>query len=214
MSPRPLLLGHRGASKYAHENTPAAFELALVHGCDGFEFDVRYSADDRCVVCHDPRYKRKRIDACSFPELGLPSADEVVRRYAGRAYLDIELKVSGEVQPVLDALGDTESSRFVISSFVPEVLEETKARRPDLPLGLICENSRQLKKWPRLPVSAVMVHHLMASGKLVEDLHSAGKQIFVWTVNRAITMRRLAALGVDGIISDDTQLLVRTLKKN
>ena len=138
----------------------------------------------------------------------------MVRRYAGRAYLDIELKVSGEVQPVLNALGDTESNRFVISSFVPEVLEETKARRLDLPLGLICENSRQLRKWPHLPVSAVMVHYLMVSGKLVEDLHSAGKQIFVWTVNRAITMRRLAALGVDGIISDDTQLLVHTLKKN
>jgi glycerophosphoryl diester phosphodiesterase len=214
MSPCPLLLGHRGASKYADENTPAAFELALAHGCDGFEFDVRYSADARGVICHDPRYKRKRIDACSFPELGLPSADDVVRRYAGRAYIDIELKVSGEVQPVLDALGDTESSRFVISSFLPEVLEETNARRPEVPLGLICENSRQLRKWPRLPVRAVMVHYLMASGKLVEDLHTAGKQVFVWTVNRPITMRRLAALGVDGIISDDTRLLVRTLKKN
>jgi len=214
MNPRPLLLGHRGASKYADENTPAAFELALQHGCDGFEFDIRYSADGHCVICHDLRYKRRRIDASSFPELGLPSAEEVIRCYAGRAYLDIELKVPGEVQPVLDALGDTEPSRFVISSFRPEVLEATNARREDLPLGLICENSRQLKKWSRLPVRAVMIQYRLATRKLIDELHSAGKQVFVWTVNRASTMLRLAAFGVDGIISDDTQRLVRTLKKN
>ncbi len=39
--PKPLLLGHRGAKSYAPENTIEAFELALQHGCDGFEFDVR-----------------------------------------------------------------------------------------------------------------------------------------------------------------------------
>lgn len=213
MNPRPLLLGHRGASKYADENTPAAFELALAHGCDGFEFDIRYTADARCVISHDPRYKRKRIDGCSFSELGLPSAEEVIVGYAGQAYLDIELKVPGEVQPVLDALGVTEPGRFVISSFKPEVILATNACRQDLPLGLICENARQLRKWPRLPIRAVMVQHRLANKKLIGDLHSAGKQVFVWTVNRASTMLRLAALGVDGIISDDTQLLVRTLKQ-
>lgn len=213
VNPRPLLLGHRGASKYAEENTPEAFELALAHGCDGFEFDVRYTADARGVICHDARYKRKRIDACSFLEVGLPSAEEVIHRYTGRAYLDIELKVPGEVDPVLDALENTEPSRFLISSFLPEVLEETNGRRQNLPLALICENRRQLKKWPRLPVKAVMLHYLLANKNVIDDLHSAGKQVFVWTVNRASAMLRLAALEVDGIISDDTQLLVRTLKQ-
>lgn len=213
MNPRPLLLGHRGASKYANENTPEAFELAIAQGCDGFEFDVRYSRDTRCVICHDPHYRRKRIDACSFSELDLPLADEVIRQYAGRAYLDIELKVPGEVQPIVNALGDADANRFVISSFLPEVLEATNAHRKDLPLGLICESTRQLKKWPRLPVRAVMVHHRLADKQLVDDLHAAGKQIFVWTVNRTRAMQRFAELGVDGIISDDTQLLVRTLKK-
>ena len=53
-SPRPLLLGHRGARRVAPENTFFAFDKALRAGCDGFEFDVRLSSDGRGVVCHDP----------------------------------------------------------------------------------------------------------------------------------------------------------------
>ena len=37
------------------ENTFASFDLALEHGCDGFEFDVRLTGCGRAVVCHDPK---------------------------------------------------------------------------------------------------------------------------------------------------------------
>ena len=36
--------------------------------------------------------------------------------------------------------------------------------------------------------------------------------LFAWTVNEKASMFRLADWGVDGIISDKTELLVRTLK--
>jgi len=54
---RPLLLGHRGAraEKSIPENTLASFDCALAQGCDGFEFDVRLSADGQPVICHDTR---------------------------------------------------------------------------------------------------------------------------------------------------------------
>jgi glycerophosphoryl diester phosphodiesterase len=209
---RPILLGHRGASKYAPENTSAAFDLALEHGCDGFEFDVRYTNDARSVICHDLRYKRKRIDACSFHELTLPSAEEVIRTYAERAYLDIELKVSGEVRSILKCVRGLRQDRFVISSFLPDALTAVDAIGQALPLALICENTRQLKHWPSLPIHALMIHQKLATATLVDELHAADKKVFVWTVNRDRVMRRLAEMGVDGLISDDTQLLVRTFK--
>ncbi|MGC1220522.1 MAG: glycerophosphodiester phosphodiesterase, partial [Candidatus Sulfotelmatobacter sp.] len=55
MAIRPLLLGHRGAraEKSIPENTLASFDLTLAQGCDGFEFDVRLTADGHAVVCHD-----------------------------------------------------------------------------------------------------------------------------------------------------------------
>ena len=50
MSDRPLIIGHRGASAIAPENTLAAFQRAIQVGADGIEFDVRLSKDGVPVV--------------------------------------------------------------------------------------------------------------------------------------------------------------------
>jgi len=210
---RPLLLGHRGASRYAPENTVAAFELALKHGCDGFEFDVRYTRDSSAVICHNPFYRRRRIEKHLLSDFKLPCADQIISNFTGRAYLDIELKVPGQVGTILDALHAAARDSFVISSFLPDVLQEVHAAAKQIPLGLICENIRQLRRWQSLPIRAVMSHRKLASQQLVDEVHSAGKQIFVWTVNRQREMLRLAELGVDGLISDDTLLLARVFNK-
>jgi glycerophosphoryl diester phosphodiesterase len=58
MSSKPLILGHRGSSAIAPENTLAAFSQALRDGADGIEFDVRLSRDGVPVVIHDATLKR------------------------------------------------------------------------------------------------------------------------------------------------------------
>ena len=58
MSSGPLILGHRGASALAPENTLAAFSRAISGGADGIEFDVRLSRDAVPVVIHDATLKR------------------------------------------------------------------------------------------------------------------------------------------------------------
>lgn len=54
----PLIIGHRGASAVAPENTLVAFSRALQDGADGVEFDVRLSRDRVPVVIHDASLKR------------------------------------------------------------------------------------------------------------------------------------------------------------
>ena len=94
---RPLLLGHRGARAFRQipENTLASFEACLQHGCDGFEFDVRLSADGQAVICHDAIITGLEIANSMANRLQLPTLDDVLRTFAGRAFLDIELKVAG-----------------------------------------------------------------------------------------------------------------------
>ncbi len=58
MSAKPLIIGHRGASALAPENTIAAFDLALKSGADGIEFDVRLSLDGVPVIIHDETLRR------------------------------------------------------------------------------------------------------------------------------------------------------------
>jgi glycerophosphoryl diester phosphodiesterase len=58
MRSSPLILGHRGASVLAPENTLSAFSRAMRDGGDGIEFDVRLSLDQVPVVIHDATLKR------------------------------------------------------------------------------------------------------------------------------------------------------------
>jgi glycerophosphoryl diester phosphodiesterase len=54
----PLIIGHRGASAVAPENTMAAFRAAIAVGADGIEFDVRLTRDGVPVVIHDATLRR------------------------------------------------------------------------------------------------------------------------------------------------------------
>lgn len=214
--PRPLLLGHRGDRKHAPENSLAAFELALEHGCDGFEFDLRSTADHRLIVCHDPVLAGVEIAATLYegirPKHGAtsPCLEDVLERYAHRSFLDIELKVAGMERAVVALLRERPPQReFVVSSFLAEVVRNIRWRDPAIPAGFICDKSRELARWPALPVDVVIPKRSLVDRKLVEEIHAAGRKVFVWTVNQPSEMLRLAEWGVDALISDDTQLLAR-----
>jgi len=213
--PRPLLLGHRGARaiKSIPENTVASFDRALADGCDGFEFDVRLTSDGKAVVCHDPRAAGMEIARTAAAQLAtLAQLQHVLDRYRDRAFLDIELKVSGAENIVLHLLRKhPPRCGFVVSSFLPEVLRVVHREDPAVPLGLICETKAQLRLWNELPVEYVIPHYKLLNPAVILELKTAGKKVLVWTVNAAADMRRFRDLGVGGIISDETSLLCRTL---
>ena len=50
---KSLVIAHRGANKYAPQNTLAAFKKAYELGCDGFETDVHITKDGKVVICHN-----------------------------------------------------------------------------------------------------------------------------------------------------------------
>src|SRR5205807_1804496 len=50
---RIVVIAHRGANKFAPENTLAAFRKAIELGCDYFELDVRRTKDGQLVLMHD-----------------------------------------------------------------------------------------------------------------------------------------------------------------
>jgi len=223
---RPLLLGHRGARRTAPENTLAAFDLALTHGCDGFEFDVRSTADQRAILCHDPTLAGLTVAEAGYSAIQekcrlnfsggktgcetMPCLEDVIARYAGRAYLDIELKVAGLEEKVVALVRALAAHTYVVSSFAPEVLHTVYSLQPSISLGLICDRQAMLDLWPEAPCAIVIAERTLVSQPLIDAIHAGGKKVFVWTVNQKEEMLRLARAGVDAIISDDTELLGRT----
>jgi glycerophosphoryl diester phosphodiesterase len=212
----PVLLGHRGARgrKSIPENTLASFDRALADRCDGFEFDVRLTADGCALVCHDPHSGGVEIATASRAQcLSLPRFEDVVVRYHARAFLDIELKVSGLEGIVAAALKEHRPERgFVVSSFLPEVVLAMHAEDAAVPVGLICETREELQRWTDLPIQYVIPHHKLVDANLVQEVQRAGKKILVWTVNSRAEMEKFRDWGVDGIISDETSLLARILR--
>jgi glycerophosphoryl diester phosphodiesterase len=212
----PLLLGHRGARVVTsvQENTSASFDLALEHGCDGFEFDVRLTTCGRSLVCHDPKVKGITVSQATCDQLlHLPLLEDVLQRYSQRAFLDIELKVPGLESKVLSLLREYRMEEdYVVSSFLLEVVMELKTRSARIQAGIICDKPGQLACWRESTVEYVIPHHSLVTRKLVQEVHGEGRKLLSWTVNDPEAMLRLADWGVDGIISDDTELLVQTFK--
>lgn len=209
-----LLLGHRGAraSRQIPENTLASFELCLEHGCDGFEFDVRCSADGVPVICHDPVIRGMEIERTPASRLVLPTLEDVLRSFSSRAFLDIELKVPAlEMQTLAVLRNHPPQQGYVLSSFLPGVLRAFHGLDRTLSLGFLCDKPANLNLWHELPQTWVIPRADLLDQPLVKELLAAGNKVMTWTVNRAREMRRLAEWGVDAIISDETELLVRTL---
>jgi glycerophosphoryl diester phosphodiesterase len=221
-----LLLGHRGCRGAFTENTFAAFDHALDAGCDGFELDVRRTADGTAVVWHDARLGGRFISRQEFeglrercltagklprrPALALCALEAVLRRYMHVAWMDIEVKVRGVESQVVELVRRYRPARgFVISSFLRPVLVELHRMDPGLPLGLIFDRMPGAKVWRAMPVEYMKPSARLVTAARVRQFHAEGMKVLTWTVNEAAEMRRLSEAGVDGMIGDDPVGLAR-----
>ncbi len=96
-------------------------------------------------------------------------------------------------------------TRTTIQSFDPRALVAMHAVDPSVTLSLLVDNDdgfeANLERLPFTP-DVYSPHHRLVDQALVEAAHRRGVQVLPWTVNDPDAMRRLVALGVDGIITD------------
>ncbi len=78
---QPLIIGHRGASAIAPENTLAAFKQAIADGADGIELDVRLARDGVPVVIHDATLRRTGLKSGTVSRL---TSEQLAKVHAGR----------------------------------------------------------------------------------------------------------------------------------
>ncbi|OGQ13990.1 MAG: hypothetical protein A2138_17565 [Deltaproteobacteria bacterium RBG_16_71_12] len=232
---RPLVLGHRGASARAPENTLGAFAAALDDGGDGVELDVQLTADAVPVALHDGtldrttdlagspiRHEARELDHADagswFRGWGrekVPRLAEVLASVPARTVVNVELKgptprVLGLERRVVEVIGAFPDVGVLVSSFHPAQLLEVRALAPALPLALLWHEHSLLPLrtgWaaPFLRPEALHPQSSLVDGALVAAAHRAGMRVNVWGVRDDADAERLFTLGVDGLIVDDVR---------
>jgi glycerophosphoryl diester phosphodiesterase len=229
---RPVIGAHRGASARAPENTLAAFGAALEDGAELIELDVHLSRDGRLAVIHDEETRRTTGTAGVVAELSMaelrrldagrhkgrhwagepiPELGDVFAAMHGHLLVNVEVKSGVAAVPVLaQCVAEHDmADAVIVSSFDPAVVCAVAALGPSLLAGLLVDRPVPDPVAAARACGAHLLHvkHTYLTAALVDLLHQAGLGALAWTVNAPGEMRRLAALGVDAILSDDPRRL-------
>ncbi|MFU8887835.1 MAG: glycerophosphodiester phosphodiesterase [Trueperaceae bacterium] len=230
---RPWALGHRGVRGSLPENTLAAFRAALDAGLDGLETDVQRTRDGALVLVHDFRVAGLRVcDAdeaelrAVVPQLAtLAELLALVRERPG-TLLNVELKTVGwndrrlaaavAAALVASGLGD----RLAVSSFSFVALLRFRLRAPGIRTAYLWSEDSRVpwpgrRAWPAalLHVDALHPHHPAVTPARVARWKGRGLTVNTWTVNDPADVARVVAAGVDGVMGDDPEALLRALNR-
>jgi glycerophosphoryl diester phosphodiesterase len=210
----PAVIAHRGASWDEPANTLRAFRRAIRAGADYVELDVQATRDGELVAVHDPLRDTLAELLARSPET--PRLAEVLEECAGRIGLAVELKHPYRhrrhrlVECTLDALARHRiaPAETLVFSFEPAALREVAARRPDLRAVQLLGTSP-----PRVtaPAWGVGLLDARATSARIAAARGRGLATLVYTVNDERRMRELAELGVDGVVTDRPESLLRVL---
>jgi glycerophosphoryl diester phosphodiesterase len=126
--------------------------------------------------------------------------------------LNIEIKPTPGVEAQTGRAVGLEAARLwagvalppLLSSFSPEALQGAMETAPQLPRALLLDTLREgwFEQARALGCVAVVTAFALMDADLVAKLHGVGMRALVYTVNDPTEARRLAALGIDGIITD------------
>jgi glycerophosphoryl diester phosphodiesterase len=235
-----MVIAHRGASSYAPENTLAAFDLALEMGVRHIELDVDFTRDGHIVVIHDDTVDRttngsgpvtshtlaalRGFDAGSwfgarFAGERIPTFDEVLARYKGRAHIHTEIKgrspsLSQRTADLIRKHGM--EGKVTITSFQSARLEEMRAYAPELPMGwLVREVSDALiAQAHAMGVTQLCPRANAVTPELVRRLHAEGFVARAWSVGTEELMQQVVQSGADGMTVNFPDKLIAYLKSH
>ena len=167
-----------------------------------------------------------------YPDVVIPSLESIIKVIDGKCELVIEIKSGGGYYPeierkVADLVQNNDAYKWaVIHSFNDKVLNQLQEIDPNIRLQKLFVFRW---RWPAIiqdfkfhpgkiknykSVEAFGVASKFVNRNLVQEIHDLGKQIHVWTVDEPKEMKKLIAMGVDGIITNKPDILKQVLKGN
>lgn len=144
----------------------------------------------------------------------VPTLAEVLETCRDRIGVNIELKYYGHdvdlERKVIDLVEEYDmADQVVIMSLKMDGIRKIRQLRPDWTIGLL--TAVAAGDLTRAQADFLAVNTGLATPAFIASAHRRGKQVYVWTVNDAMTMSTLISRGVDNIITDDPALARRVL---
>lgn len=220
------MIGHRGYSGKFPENTELAFVEAAKNGSGGAETDVRVTKDGVYVLSHNsdivledgtelkivdntydeltakPLKNKKTKDKvylCTFKRYL-----EIMKQYNMVCFVELKGDFSkDQVKEIFSIAEETyELQKCILQSFHIENLISARELFPDLPLMLTYgQDDEGYEKCFEYGISIDADYYAMTE-EMVEEFHSKGLEVGVWTVNNPFALAYAKSLGVDYIESD------------
>jgi glycerophosphoryl diester phosphodiesterase len=230
------VFAHRGLAVDAPENTLLSFLKALALGVEYIETDVHASADGVAVISHDPDLSRvagldgqvETLPLAALRRIDLGNGQtfctlaEALDAFPD-ARFNIDVKSVAAIQPTVDAIRTLRATeRVLVSSFsesrrraaidqLPGVATSTSAPRFAAALiagklGCVPLMAHALRGTVAAQVPENALGLRVTTERMLDQLHSLGVEMHVWTINDPRRMRELIDLGVDGIVTDRADL--------
>ena len=226
----PLIIGHRGASAVAPENTMAAFREAIAVGSDGVEFDVRLTRDGVPVIIHDNTLRRTtglphRVAEMTWQELesldvGVPSLEELFTLFeANDLLLFLEMKVDSAAEhwPLAEAcckLIDDYSfkTRVFVECFDLKALGIVKNIDSEIKTAALFQptlsrpslsDQQMLDQAKAVGASALALHYRLARESLIKKATEEELRVALWTVDDPSWIARATSLGIEALITNN-----------
>ncbi|MDE3260342.1 MAG: glycerophosphodiester phosphodiesterase [Acidobacteriota bacterium] len=197
-----LVVIHDGTVDRTTDGSGAVAELRLEE-LRSLNAGYRFRAPDG-----DSPYRAERVV--------VPTFEEVQAAHPDLPFV-VEMKTLDTAEPLCRAIRDAgREDRTLVAAFGRESLERFRGACPAVATGgsfgeVVAFLALSLGRLSGLydpPFDALLVSEMsgplrVVTPRLLRSARQAGLPVFVWTVNRADDMRRLLALGVDGILTDD-----------
>jgi glycerophosphoryl diester phosphodiesterase len=223
------------------ENTMAAFAHAVALGFSYLETDVHVTSDGVLLAFHDTVLDRVTdrtgsIAGSTYAEaqsalIGgrepVPTLAELFDAFPD-ARFNIDLKSEGAVEALAAFIDEREAwDRVLVGSFSGRRMNAFRRRTKGrvatsaYPLEVVAfvlsPSGRIARLLTRGRPRALQIPHrrgrlVVASRGLVRRAHAAGVQVHVWTIDEPIEMNTLLDRGVDGIMTDRTDILRDVLR--
>ena len=226
----PHILAHQGLALDCTPNTLEAFSKALAAGADYIETDAHGTKDGIAVLFHDDDINGVPISSLEFAELPeyIPTLKTALEHFPQEKF-NIDIKNSEASAPVAQAINELKAHhRILLTSFdanrrkVTMQLAPGTASSPSVSeftpafFAALCGQqwlvSLLLKNFDAVQIPASAIGLNIVSPRLVKIYHAAGVMVHVWTINDPEQMKKLLEAGVNGIVTDRTDIAVKLLK--